>query len=938
MQKFFDAMNLFRRTQNSESKKDTETKIEEAVVAPSPQQDKSAEELAHEWWKERYGEAMPEEVKTWIKQLTRSEARRINIANSLLSPQKLARIQDARRLAETKLRNIESSLQRVHDQQEWLQRFNEKKHELTEHRNRLYEVNKQKAMIANEEKELDRFETFETIQGLFQRMSLLERQSRTNKQAQSTLMREVEEAQRLVNDYQKSLSQMADDHTDANKQMLVVMDQIEEANRILGARTILELDERSAERVFESISQQKLILTKEIEEQEAELESLQELLAQQTIQRQTMEPHQQLMEHGEKVLTLLDRLAEMKEELTLISRTQDKELRRQQEENDMLSRVFSDYQNVDSEMKSLNAELYLHRQNNLGRSSYSLQERAMQLKSRRQMLIAAQSLWNRISSGYQHIEEKTQIVNRLRLSIENLRQNIDELEAKVIPMRQLCHEKEYTLTLSKSQNVIQLRNDLKEGVNCTVCGATHHPYHSDTMLDQSKLINDLRIDHELLCAELAAKEEQLRQLQLDYAGELARRDVEEDALSQLRQRQMEDVKEWSVFSQLDRTFEECSSGTNQEARTALLRQLIENTAYDADDAQKELDDFNFNQTRINEISEELIRKEQHKNDLTVRLNEVNTSCQVLARQVEQTRKTRASLQENYTQLYERLTNLININDWYTDWQNNHESLQLRIEKMMDTWKHINEDIQRMRRQEEVVQTHLENKRNTCAYLDALNLIVREDNERRRTIQKEGENTYESMLGQQEVKDYFSTNYQILLDARKKEKEHLETTHNEQVRLSELLGRQQELTSQGLTFDAEAVAERSQLDIWMRKFNANHSPVQYAELERAFAIEKDWNATREKVRGVRIEAMLEQARVDALRSAIVAMQAEGMRPSNSEDENILESLVAQQKQLEKQRQDILMQLAEQRIALNAHEECTQRLKAEEEELYAMTDAH
>ena len=71
---------------------------------------------------------MPDEVASQIRKMVRVEARRMNVANALLSPQKMARIEDARRLAETKLRNIESSLQRVHDQQEWLHRFNEKKH------------------------------------------------------------------------------------------------------------------------------------------------------------------------------------------------------------------------------------------------------------------------------------------------------------------------------------------------------------------------------------------------------------------------------------------------------------------------------------------------------------------------------------------------------------------------------------------------------------------------------------------------------------------------------------------------------------------------------------------------------------------------------------------------------------------------------------------
>ena len=890
------------------------------------------EVISQEWWQEHFHEPMPDEVASQIRKMARVEARRMNVANALLSPQKMARIEDARRLAETKLRNIESSLQRVHDQQEWLHRFNEKKHELTEHRNRLYEVNKQLAMVANEEKELNRFELFETIQGLFQRMTLLEKQSRANKQTQGTLQTAIEETKQQFDECQKQLTQMRDDRNDATKQMMLVRDQLEEANRIIGANTILDIDEKSTERLFESINQQRTILGKEVEELTNQLESLQEVIAQQCTKRQAMEPHQQLMEHGEMVITLLDRLQEMREELARQQRTQDDELRRQQEENNMLNRVFADYQNVESDIKSLNAELHLHRQNNLGRSSYSLQERAMQLKSRRQMLIAAQSLWNRIQLGYTLIEEKTQTVNRLRLSLDNLKLNISELEAKVVPMRQLCHEKEYTLTLSKSQNVIQLRGDLQEGVACTVCGATHHPYHSDTMLEQSQLINDLRIDYELLSAELASKEEQLRQLKLEQMAQTSRRDVEEETLSRLRQRQIEDVREWQVFSSLDRTFEECSSSTNMEARTALLRQLIENTAYDADDAQKELDDYNFNQTRINDITEQLTRKEQQKSDLMVRLNEVNTSCQVLARQVEKTRQTRSSLQDEYTHLYERLTNLVTINEWYPTWQENPETLRLRIQQMMEDWQRLEEDIRQLQRQQEVAQAQLTDKQETCNYLDSLNLQVREDNERRRIIRKEGEKNYERMLGQAEVKDYFATHYQQLQQVQALESQLRDETTDAQMRLSTLQGQQDELARQSQAIDEQVAGERSRLDIWMRSFNANHPPVQYAELQRAFALDKDWNATRERVRSLRIEAMFEESRVDALRSAIVALQAEGMRPSGNDDAGIMESLVAQQKQLERQRRDVLMQLATHQIALDRHEEVTARLKAEEEENY------
>ncbi|MBR1788871.1 MAG: hypothetical protein IJ762_06770 [Bacteroidaceae bacterium] len=936
-------MNLFRRSHNKEAEKPQNTSQEltgEPAVSSAEgentlEQDNdnsTTEDKALRWWRERYGEEMPGEIVRWMKQMSRAEARRIHVASDLLSPQRMERIAEAKRLAETKLRNIEQSLQRLHDQQEWLHRFNEKKHELTEHKNRLYEVNKQMATLSEEEKELDRFETFETVQGLFQRMTLLERQSRTNKQAQTNLVPLMDERQHQAADSQKAQTQAEDNEREYLKRMLNAEDQLEEANRILGARKILDLDERTLEALYDSVDQQRLILGKEIDEQEAELECLQDLITQQSTQRQAMEPHQQLMEKGEMVLVMLDRLYEMKQELAQMARTQDENARKQQEGNEMLNRVFSEYQRVEADITTLNSELQTHREQNLGRNSYSLQERAMLLKGRRQMLLSAQSLWNRIQSGYMLIEEKTQTVTRLRLNLDNLELQIRNLEETVVPMRQLCHEKEYTLTLSKSQNVIQLRGDLKEGVSCTVCGATHHPYHSDTMLEQSKLISDLRTDYELLHSELIAKEEQLRQLNTERISEQARRDVEEEALSRLRQRQMEDVKEWEVFASLDRSFKDCSSSTNMEARTAMIRQLIENTALDADQAQKELDEFNYHQTRINEVSEQLAQKEQQQNDLTMRLNEVNTACQVLARQTEQTRQNHSELQERFTQLYEQLGGYLTIGEWYVQWQKSHEGLRLRIEQMMEDWNRLNTEIQQLKRKQEKLDTLLEEKRNTCSYLDNLILQIRDAEEKRHNLRKEGEKTYETMLGQMEVKDFFDLHYQNLTEARKISEQQRETTQKTALELAEMSGRQQELIAQGRALDTATVEERSRLDVWIRQFNANHPPVQYAELERAFAQDKDWNETRRTVRGLRIEAMLEQARVDALRSAIVALQAEGIRPSSDNAEEVLESIVSQQKQLEKQRQEVLMQIAEQQIALNKHQECTERLKAEEEELY------
>ena len=929
-------MSLFHKTQQIKPEAEASAQPHDSIATPNTTGDKTAEELARGWWAKRYNEAIPEEVTAWIKQLTRAEVRRRQTANSLLSPQQLERIEDAKRLAETKLRNIDASLQQLRDQQEWLRQYEHINQELTEHRNRLFEVNKQLSAIAEEQKELERFEAFESVQSVFQRLLLLEQQAKENKQAQSELVHDMEKVQQTANDAEKMLNQLKGEQAEASRQMIMVRDQLEEANRILGAKMVLDLDDRSSERFSETINQQRLILAKECEEYEAELNALQELITQQSSIRQTMEPHQRLMEHGELALALLDQLYELKTELNKLTRDQQQQLYQQQQSNNALNRIFSDYNGVENDIKTLNDELQLHRQNNSGRSSYALQERAMQLKSRRQMLISAQSLWHRIQSGYIMIEEKAQVLNSLRLNIDNLQKNIKDLEEKIGPMRQRCHEKEYTLTLSKSQNVIQLRSDLREGVGCTVCGATHHPYHSDTMLEQNKLINELHTDFELLQAELIAKEEQLRQLHLELAAKLARQEVEEETLSQLRERQTDDIKEWGIFSNLDRSLEDCSPSTNLDARTVLLRQFIENANRDADDAQKELDEFNFHQTRINEITETITQKEQQKSDLTLRLNEVNTSCQVLARQTEHTRQVHAECHEQFTQLYERLGQLITLKDWYEEWEQSHESLRRRIEQMLERWQYTNEDIQQMQNRQKRLELSLEYKRDTCAFLNTLGAQVRDDIEQRSLIRKDGEKTYKNTLGENEVKDYFDKNYQMLLDIQKTVNEQEKAMQQATQQLAEMTGRQQILTAQGKSLDEEVIARRSQLDVWIRKFNATHPPVQYSELARTFDCERDWSATREKVRAIRIEAMLEQARVDALHRNIVALQAEGIHPSESDKTDLKASLVAQQKQLEQQREDVLVQLANHRIALDTHNECTARLKSEEEELYAITN--
>lgn len=119
-------------------------------------------------------------------------------------------------------------------------------------------------------------------------------------------------------------------------------------------------------------------------------------------------------------------------------------------------------------------------------------------------------------------------------------------------------------------------------------------------------------------------------------------------------------------------------------------------------------------------------------------------------------------------------------------------------------------------------------------------------------------------------------------------------------------------------------ERAALDLWMRKYNANHPPVQLNELERVFASEDDWNSVRETVRELDRKVTLAQAHVDSIRAELTAHQADGMRP-NEQEEETREALMKRKLQLEHQRREIMSQIAAYDVRLASHEKSMEQIK-------------
>lgn len=835
----------------------------------------------------------------------------------MLNATQLQRIKETKRLAETKRSNIEESLEQLRKQQVWLHRYNKLKLELKQEKNNLFELNKQQASMAEDIRQLERFEMFESIQGTFQRLSVLESLTDQNKRSLSILESESDDLRQAWSRQEKQQTQAENLHKNAEEKLYNIQDPVFHALTLLGFNQAYEEEIGNLALLTEKAQQQVSVLDSSVSDTEQKIAALSDELAQHRDERQNMEMHEQMILHSEKILLLLDYLQEIEEQQQKTKSLQADTILKQNEENKLLERVFSKYQEVTSEIETLEGELQTHRNSILGQNSYKLQERAMQLKSLKQMLVSAQSLWHQITVGYNSIEEKTTTLNDLRLHIENTERNIREMEAEVGKLSRLCHEKEHTYLLSKGQNIIQLRADLKEGVSCSVCGATQHPYHSDTMLEQSKLIGEFKTEYELLSAELRSKRQQLDDLRLDLAESKGRQFSEESSLNTIRIRQNDDLKEWNIYASLDQSFKECSPSTNLNARMALIRHMIESTADDAEKAQKELDVFNFHMTQITKLGEELQALESQKKDLNIRLNEVNTGCQVRAGQVERVVAMIDTESTRFSEVYHHLEESITIKDWKSIWDNNHETLREQIVKLTNAWNIINERI--LKEQQELAlykaqhETLLLQLKTFRHYLE---LVKNRSKDRQNQIETNN-NTIRQETREIGPKQLYEETYQQLRNAKQAEKDALAESHKIQHEIDHLRGRNEFHIKYGKELGERLSEERSKLDFWIRNFNMHHPPVQYAKLQEVFSEDKDWVAIRSRIQKIRQDIIRCQTRVDDLNSRFIALQTEGNYHS-ADNETLQDSLAAQMETLEGKLREVMMQIARQTVALENHE--------------------
>lgn len=835
----------------------------------------------------------------------------------ILNSTQLQRIKDAKRLAETKLQGLEDNLRRLQAQQQWLRRYNQITITLEHEKKRLFELGKQKAVLAKEAAMLERYDLFEGVHGIYQKLSVLKEQIGQDKRGLSLLEREADENRQKMTEQEKREQQAREQLALAQVNLRDSFDHVYSASHLTGSNEAYDAEISFLLDFNNNVKTESNILLSLISETERNIASLQDELESLRTKRVSMEMHENMIRHSEAILMQLNSLQDTAKLQANVQQEHQRTIRKQNEENEMLGKTFAQFQDVVSQIESAEAELSMHRSYIHGQDGLMLQERALMMKGRRQMLLSALSLWKRISSGYESIEEKDRKVTALRLHIQHLEDNVRQLEAEAGKALRLSKEKEYTYLLSKGQDIIQLRSNLREGTACSVCGATHHPYHSDTILDQSKLIGEMKTDYELLASEANAKQHQLNEMQSELATAKGQLSAEEEALNTIRIRQNEDVQEWKLYAELDHTFAECSETTNLEARTALLRQFIENVSRDAETAEKELETFTFHQSSIARISEELQKHEQRKSEINVRLGELNTGCQVLSREKMQLVSRLDNINKRFTRIYENMQSGITIKDWYSIWQKSPEQVYEQIQKLTAEWSSVEQEIAAKQALLDVETAKLDCLKKQQPLLAQASTTAGKQTELLQTRKAENLKTYEQLISERDAKSLYLKNMQDVTMAEERYRNERDETDRIRHDADIMQGRHDYYLSHIKRLEEEQSLLSNQLDHWMHGFNLQHPPVHQSELDEVFADGKDWSQLRSCLKQINTDMLLCQAKVDDLNSRIIALDTkEGHCSASSPD--IQTEIASKQQALTQQRNETMKQIARLSIQLEDHE--------------------
>lgn len=583
--------------------------------------------------------------------------------------------------------------------------------------------------------------------------------------------------------------------------------------------------------------------------------------------------HQNMIEHADALIEKLARMVEATNEMARLKKGSEHDQAERAAQNEALGHLMQQSAALEQQVRSLREALATHRTANYGRDGEALQRDVVQRAADLERLINAEALWQRLAAGYGRTEALSAEIDRLAATNRAQLLELQNAEKRAAELAALFSKQERSYTLSRSKDVVSLRGELAEGSPCPVCGATHHPYHTETEQAEAPGNNMDKIE-----AEYAEMKEQLTaagklrdDLRLATTARTATLQARRATLEAELTAQQQAEREWQKYATLSHGFAECSAAINREGRRVMISQLADNMRKDLDRAQLAADDYNRHQKEINALTAQIEEKQHLLNEAQTRAAGVKQNIVGLDTRLETYAANIKHQNELAQSLYGELGEAITLQSWWKMITENPENLR---QKLMNMKQDYDANRQRLVAERQGLQLKEQALRAQEKSVGELEAQLRQNNDECQRIAEGIERQkaqLQSLFGGKTPKQ--------VEELQQTEEAASEAEWNKQQRALQQIeesltansGRKHNLDDLSRKSQTRLAQLRSQLDAWILNFNHTHSATQYAEIERVLSDERDWRSLRATLQERQNAALLAEERAQAATADLDELQ-------------------------------------------------------------------